>query len=141
MKKAWLIVCALLFAGCSSGNDKAVEMSGTGTYTNNKGETTTAEIKLEGDKLTKVSIDETAKDKDKTKKELGADYNMKQASSIGKEWNEQIEFLEKYLMKHGVDSIELDDEGKAENDDVKAGCTITIDGFLKAVKDAEQSAK
>lgn len=32
-------------------------------------------------------------------------------------------------------------EGKAENNDVTSGCTIRIDGFLKAVKEAEKNAK
>lgn len=141
MKKACVIVFALLLGGCSSGNDKAVEKSGTGTYTNSKGEVTTAKVKVEGDTITEVKIDETAKDKEKTKRELGNDYNMKQASGIGKEWYEQVDFLENYIVKHGVDSIELNDDGTADNDDVEAGCTITIDGFLKAVEDAKANAK
>lgn len=66
---------------------------------------------------------------------------MKQASKIGKEWYEQIDFLEKYIEKKGVDSIKLNKEGKAENNDVTSGCTIRIDGFLKAVKEAEKNAK
>ena len=136
MKKViCLTLCALMFAGCSS-NSKADIKEGKATYTNDKGEVTTAKVKLKNGDL-----DETAQGKDKSKKALGNDYQMKQASKIGKEWYEQIDFLEKYIEKKGVDSIKLNKEGKAENNDVTSGCTIRIDGFLKAVKEAEKNAK
>lgn len=141
MKKViCLTLCALMFAGCSS-NSKADIKEGKATYTNDKGEVTTAKVKLKNSDLEEVEIDETAQGKDKSKKALGNDYQMKQASKIGKEWYEQIDFLEKYIEKKGVDSIKLNKEGKAENNDVTSGCTIRIDGFLKAVKEAEKNAK
>lgn len=141
MKKTiCLALCALMFAGCSS-NSKADVKEGKGTYTNDKGEVTTAKVKMKNNDIEEVDIDETAQGKEKSKKELGNDYQMKQASKIGKEWYEQIDFLEKYIEKKGVGSIKLNKEGKAENNDVISGCTIRIDGFLKAVKEAEKNAK
>lgn len=139
MKKQWLCVgIALLLTGCGS---KAEMKEGEGTYKNTNGETTTAKVKLKDDKLTEVELDETVKDKNQTKKELGANYNMKQASAIKKEWNEQVDFFEKYVEKHGLDNIQMNGDGKAENNDIKSGCTISVDGFIKAIKEAQKNAK
>ena len=116
MKKITVLllgVCMLL-SGCA----KSEQKEGTGTYTNANGETTTAKVTLKDGKISKVSIDETAKDKDKTKKELGADYHMKTASGIGKEWNEQVKFFENYVAKHGIEKLELKDNGKADRKSV-----------------------
>ena len=140
MKKEAYIIClsALLLGGCTS---KAEIKEGKATYTNDKGEVTTANVKLKDGRLNEVEIDETANGKDKTKKELGNAYEMKQASKIGKEWYQQIEFLENYIVRNGVEDIKVNSEGKAESNDVTSGCTIRIDGFLKAVKEAEKNAK
>lgn len=138
-KDAYIIaLCALILVGC--GNKVEIK-EGSATYTNDKGEVTSANVKLKDGKLSEVEIDETANGKEKTKKELGNAYEMKQASKIGKEWYQQIDFLENYIVKNGVDTIKLNKEGKAENSDVTTGCTIRIDGFLKAVRDAEKNAK
>ena len=40
---------------------------------------------------------------------------MKTASGIGKEWNEQVKFFENYVAKHGIEKLELKDNGKAAN--------------------------
>lgn len=140
MKKEAYIIClsALLLGGCTS---KSEIKEGKATYTNDKGEVTTANVKLKDGRLNEVEIDETANGKDKTKKELGNAYEMKQASKIGKEWYQQIEFLENYIVRNGVEDIKVNSEGKAESNDVTSGCTIRIDGFLKAVKEAEKNAK
>lgn len=158
MKKlACLFAAAVLLAGCGSNGgssdsntDKdtaASAVTGEGTATNeSNGETltTTAKVTMEGDKFTSVEIDETYKDsegKDTTKKTLKDDYNMKGASPIGKEWWEQVEFLEDYIEQNGVDGIELNDEGKATNEDVLTGCTINIKPYVEAVKAAKDNAK
>jgi hypothetical protein len=76
----------------------------------------------------------------KTKKELGDDYGMKAQSSLPKEWYEQIEALEKYLVGKKLADIEgmkLTD-GKA--DDLKTSVTITISDYLEAVKKAIANA-
>ncbi|MEG0329747.1 MAG: FMN-binding protein [Longicatena sp.] len=138
MKKliVW-IGCSILLFGCKSATAKV----GNGTHKNANGEVVSAKVTLKDDKISEVSLDESAKDKDKTKKELGSAYNMKQASPIKKEWNEQVDFFEKYVSKHGIDSISLNAEGKANNPDVKSGCTISVDGFIKAIEDAKKNAK
>ena len=85
--------------------------------------------------MTAVELDETTEDT--TKKTLGDAYDMKPASAIGKNWNEQIAFLETYIVTNGIDQIRLNEEGKAENEDILTGCTISIDSYLKAVQDAQ----
>ena len=66
---------------------------------------------------------------------------MKPHSKIKKEWNKQVEFLEKYIVKNGIDKVELTDQGYPKNDDVLAGCTINITNLMQAAKDAEAAAK
>lgn len=135
MKKIGLFALLFCLCGCGSSQKKEAE----GTYTNTKGETTTALVKWDGDKIKEVEIDETTGDT--TKKKEGANYNMIVASSIGKEWNEQVAFLENYIKSNGTEKIELNDEGKATNEDIMTGCTISIDGFLKAIDDAKAKAE
>lgn len=135
MKKIGLFALLLCLCGCGSSQKKEAE----GTYTNTKGETTTALVKWDGDKIKEVEIDETTGDT--TKKKEGENYNMIVASSIGKEWNEQVAFLENYIKSNGTEKIELNDEGKATNEDIMTGCTISIDGFLKAIDDAKAKAE
>lgn len=141
MKKLWILgALALMLCGCSN-KKEVVETKGIGTYTNESGEKTTAKVTYKDGKIDDVDIDETAKGKDKTKKELGDDYHMKQASKINKEWDEQVDFFEDYVEKNGIDKIKLNSEGKAENEDVKSGCTIAVDGFINAIKDAKENAR
>lgn len=138
MKKQWICLgISVLLFGCS----KSVVKEGTGSFTNKNGEVTTADVKLKDGKITEVKLDETSQGKDKTKKELGDNYNMKQASPIKKEWYEQVNFFETYVAKHGTENIKMNVDGKAENSDVLSGCTISIDGFLKAIDNAKNSAK
>lgn len=134
MKRIMFAALLVCLCACSSSVKE-----GTGTHTNAKGEITTVKLKLDGDTIKEVEIDETTGDT--TKKKLGADYHMKQASTIGKEWNEQVQYLEQYIQKNGIDKIQLNEEGKATNEDVLTGCTIAIDGFLDAIQDAKDNMK
>ncbi len=71
----------------------------------------------------------------KTKNELGDDYGMKKASSIGKEWYEQALSLEKLLKGKTITDIKdiaLDDSKKATASDIKAEVTIAIDKIKHA---------
>ena len=131
MKKTMLCAILVLLCGCSSNTTKEA----TGSYTGKKGETTTAKVKWEKDAIKEVEFDETTGDT--TKKKLGAEYNMKQASGIGKEWNEQVMFLEKYIEQNGMENLQMNAEGKSENPDVMAGCTISLEPFVKAIDDAK----
>lgn len=130
MKK--IIVVALLCVLCACSSSQKREASGT--YQNEKGETTSAKLILDQENIIDVELDETTGDT--TKKTLGDEYHMKEASSIGKEWKDQVQFLETYIKQNGIQNIKLNEEGKAENEDILTGCTISIDGFLKAIENA-----
>ena len=143
MKK--LLMLALAFVLCACGG--AVVTKGETKYSfsdYNTGAEQFVEVsvELEDGKITKVEIDETydVNGEKTTKKTLGADYNMKPASPIGKEWNEQIAFLEEALV--GTDgTIEIDASGYPTSEDVKAGCTINLYNIAAAVKEAVANAK
>ena len=80
----------------------------------------------------------------KTKNELGNDYGMKKASSIGKEWYEQAEALAKYVTGKTIDEvkgIKLSADGKPADADLKASVTVSISGFINAIEKAVKNAK
>ena len=106
MKYLGIASFIILLTACTNMSIQQVE----GTYTNTKGEVTTATVKF-------------------------------QASTISKEWNEQVMFLEKYIQQNGVDKIQTDDEGKATDIDILTGCTMSIDNFLKALQNAQEKIK
>ena len=89
----------LLYNGLffSSLRNAVQKMEGSAQVTQDNGEITTAKVILKDNKIQEVSIDETVADVDKTKKQLQNSYGMKQASSIGKEWYEQVLFFEDYV--------------------------------------------
>lgn len=83
----------------------------------------------------------------KTKKELGDEYGMKKASGIGKEWNEQIEFLESKLVGKTLEDVKniklVEKDGKKvfEDADLISGATVGVEDYLKAVVKAFENAK
>lgn len=142
MKLRLLTALALggtLLFGCSSGSSNDSKSS-DGTVSNtayvevDDGEISATVTKKDG-KVTAVEIDETTSDGE-SKKAMGTDYGLKSKSAIGKEWDEQIQFLENYLVEHGVDSVKLNSDGYAEEEDVRAGCSINLKDIMKAVDDA-----
>lgn len=126
---------AMLLAACSSSNGGAAGTTTEATVTGSDGSETTASLTKEDGKLTGVSIDVVGEDGN-SKKELGDDYNMKKASGIGKEWYEQVNYLENYILENGVDAVKLDSAGYAEEEDLKSGCTINLTDIMKAVDEA-----
>lgn len=135
-KKRWFIWLLLpLLCACQA------KQSGTASLHNDNGEEITAQVVVKDKKLVEVDVDESATGKDKTKKALGSAYGLKQASAIGREWDQQIAFLEDYIVEHGMDTIEVDEAGKAVNEDVRSGCTIRIDRLLEAIKQAQKQAE
>ena len=58
-----------------------------------------------------------------------------------KEWYEQVEFLENYIKKNGLDKVEMNEAGYPVNDDVLAGCTINVKSLMDAAKNAKDNAK
>lgn len=139
MKKlSAILLMALLLAGC--GSNDAPEVKGSGKSAADKnGDYASAEITMKGDEVVAISLDETRGGE--SKKELGADYGMKDSGKIKKEWNEQVEFLEKYIKKNGLDKVELKEDGTAKNDDVLAGCTISLTNLMEAANQAKENAK
>lgn len=79
-----------------------------------------------------------------TKQELGDDYGMRKASSIGKEMNEQLDGLAAYCIGKTVEELKgiaLDEKGKATDADLLASITLSIsselDNIIAAVESAE----
>ncbi len=88
------------------------------------------------------------KELDKSKKERGADYKMKEASAIKKEWDEQAKAFETWATGKTADDVAKVETmdfhgGKAPNKgtDLAAGCTIVIDDMLGAVAKAAKNAQ
>ncbi len=80
----------------------------------------------------------------KTKNELGAEYGMAKASSIGKDWFEQAAVLADYFVGKTVEEIKgiaVDEEGHATGSDLTASVTIKIPGYIATVEKAVANAK
>ena len=75
----------------------------------------------------------------KTKKELGTDYNMKPASPIGKEWDEQAAAIEAKWLADGVDSVTFKDDGSIKN--MPAEATMVGTTYNRLAKAALANAK
>lgn len=97
----------------------------------------------------KVNFDETGKistaldTEFKSKNELGDDYGMKVASSIGKEWNEQVAALADYAVGKTVDELKgmaIDETGMAADADLASSATLYIGGFISGIEDAVNKA-
>lgn len=95
----------------------------------------------------KIAFDETGKlttDKAtefQSKNELGDNYGMRPASSIGAEWNEQASAFAAYCVGKTLDEIlnmPVDEAGKGV--DVIASCTLAVSEFLPGVEDAVKNA-
>ena len=96
----------------------------------------------------KIKFDETGKittDKAtefQSKQELGDGYNMRGASSIKAEWNEQANAFAAYCVGKTAEQLQgiaLNEQGQAV--DIVASCTLTADEFLPSVLDAVAKAE
>ena len=77
-----------------------------------------------------------------TKQQLGDDYGMKEASSIEKEWYQQADFLSDYVVGMTIKQIReisVDEYGKPKDDVIKAGCTMSVSDYIKAIIEAMES--
>ena len=100
------------------------------------------QAKVNFDKTGKITTDLTAEIK--TKNELGADYGMTVASSIGKEWNEQAEAFAAYCEGKTMDeiiAIAAGEDGKPADVDLAAGCTMHPGNFQWVMATAIGNAK
>lgn len=80
----------------------------------------------------------------KTKNELGTEYGMKKASSIGKEWNEQAAALAKYVVgktSAEVKGIAVNDKGAPSGAELKSSVTVSIGDYVAAIEKAAATAK
>lgn len=80
----------------------------------------------------------------KTKKELKDAYNMKAASAIGKEWYEQAEALEKYVIGKTADEVKgiaVDEDTKPTDADLAASCSMKIGTYMDAIVEATTNAQ
>lgn len=79
-----------------------------------------------------------------TKQELGDDYGMKSASSIGKEWYEEADAFAEYVKgktASEVSKIAMDDEGHATDADLLSSVTIHVSPLMTVVEKAATNAK
>ncbi|MGC4019850.1 MAG: hypothetical protein QM793_11910 [Muricomes sp.] len=80
----------------------------------------------------------------KSKQELGTEYGLGKASSIGKEWNEQANAFAEYVVGKTVDEVKgiaVNEEGVPTDEDLTASVTIHIGDFVSAVEKAVANAK
>ncbi|MHB1483204.1 MAG: hypothetical protein ACYCYI_00945 [Saccharofermentanales bacterium] len=106
-----------------------------------------AQTKVKFSDVGKVTTDLTADLK--TKKELGNDYGMKKASTIGKEWFEQIKVLEDWMVGKTIAEVKAmkavskDAQHTMVPDeaDLKTSVTLSVDVFVAAVDEAVKNAK
>lgn len=124
-------------------------------------DTTISGVAVKGDKVaanildvvqTKVSYDAEGKITSDTKAEvkskldLGAEYNMKKVSAIGKEWNEQAEALTKWTIGKSLDEIKglatEDKDGKkvVTDPDLKTSVSVGVADYLTVFEEAITTA-
>jgi hypothetical protein len=100
-----------------------------------------AQTRVNFDADQQVASDLTAEIK--TNKELGPDYNMKVASEIEKEWDEQIAALEEWMVGKTVAEVKalgLTDEGAPDDPDLATSVTITVTAYMAALDKAYNNA-
>jgi hypothetical protein len=98
------------------------------------------DVTLEDGKVTEITIDETYNGQTTTKRTLGADYGMTKASPIGKEWHEQADYLQTFIVENGIDAVTLNESGYPTGD-LTAGCTINLTNIVATINDAIAAAK
>ncbi len=78
-----------------------------------------------------------------SKNELGDNYGMKKASSIGKEWYEQVQALADYVEGKTLEEIRgiaITEDGKAADADLASSVTVSIAGYLDGIEQAAANA-
>ena len=107
----------------------------------------TAQTRVAFDEELQLASDPAAENK--TKKELGDDYNMRGASSIGKEWYEQIAALENWMKGKTVAEIKAlkvkqrDAAHPAVPDarELTSLVTITVQDYIAAVAESFEKSR
>lgn len=79
-----------------------------------------------------------------SKNELGDDYGMRKASSIGKEWNEQVAAVAEYAVGKTVEELKttaIDETGAVKDADLATSATLYLGNFISGIEDAVNNAK
>lgn len=74
-----------------------------------------------------------------SKAELGKDYGMIVASGINKEWFEQVDFLEEYLVGKTLEDVAALNDFAGEDEDLKTSVTFNISGLKAAISHAKEN--
>lgn len=79
----------------------------------------------------------------KTKNELGDEYGMRAASSIGKEWNEQAEAFSKYVVGKTLDEVKgiSLEAGVPTEEDLASSVTVHVTDFITVLEKAYNMSK
>lgn len=103
------------------------------------------QAKITFDEAGKITSDKTAAVK--SKRELGDEYGMKKASPIKKEWFEQTDAIQKWMIGKTKDEIKAmkvktNDHGTVSDEpDLVSSATITITEFIEVAVKAIENAK
>lgn len=101
-----------------------------------------AQVKIKFDATGKITSDLTAPVL--TKNQLGDEYGMRNASAIGKEWNEQAAAFAAYCIGKTADEvagIAVDERNHPTDADLTAGATMAIGDMIKGVVAACENAQ
>lgn len=164
-----LFVCILLLAGCGTNASSGKQSMGLGVVASTASSVpataeeegdmassvTAAAVLLDGEgKILNCVIDQVQADvmfdeqgqvttpsdtQFTSKMDLGESYGMKQASSIGREWNEQAAAFADYVKGKTIDEVKgiaLNEKGAPADADLAASVTVSVGGFLAAVEKA-----
>ncbi len=83
----------------------------------------------------------------KTKRQLGDDYGMEGASGIGKEWYEQVDALQEWMVGQSVEEVlgmktsTQNGAEYADEEELTSSVTIAVDQFLEALQVAYDNAE
>ena len=79
----------------------------------------------------------------KSKYEMGDSYGMKEYSKADKEWYQQVDSFVKLIKGKTITDIKalMTTEKKGNKEVVKAGCTIEIEDFIRAIENAVNNAR
>ncbi|WP_028829608.1 hypothetical protein [Proteocatella sphenisci] len=107
-----------------------------------KAEIDTAQTKVNFSKEGKLTTDKAMEFK--SKQELGTEYGMAAASTIGKDWAEQANAFETFVEGKTVEEIKtfsLDEETHLTDADMTASVTIKVGPYIEAIEKAVTNAQ
>ena len=150
------VFLSVMIVGCRGNRDVPIVKAGLGIVTNEVAKdpeghylvnTTFAVVGLDKDgKIKDVAFDVAQCLPDhpgpvtQSKKDQKDSYGMKKASSIGKEWHEQIDAFETFCIGKTVDEVLAVDFVNDQQSDLKSSCTMAINDFQVALHKANENA-